>query len=356
MKAVLWGGSIAFLLTLLGTRLAIVFMVKHGHGQFIRDDGPTSHSTKRGTPTMGGIAIIVATVLAYGAAHLITWRLPSVSGLLVLYLFAGLGFVGFLDDWIKISRHRSLGLKPAAKLIGQGAVAVSFAYLSLQFPDEDGITPASQYVSFLRDLPWFYLPLAVALIWLVFIIAALSNAVNLTDGLDGLATGAATFVFAAYTLLNIWQYNQVCSPANATLTCYQVRDPLDLAVVSAALAGACFGFLWWNASPAKIFMGDTGALAIGGALAGLAICTRTELLSVIMCGLFVIVTLSVALQIGYFKLTHGKRLFKMAPLQHHFELLGWAEVTIVTRFWIIAGICVAAAVGIFYAEWVVVGL
>ena len=174
---------------------------------------------------------------------------------------------------------------------------------------------------------------------------------NLTDGLDGLAAGASTMVFAAYTIMNIWQNNQSCAlrPGNA---CYEVRDPLDLAAIADALTGACFGFLWWNASPAKIFMGDTGSLSLGGALAGLAILTRTEFLLAVLGGLFVIITMSVILQVGYFKLSKGKRIFRMAPLQHHFELKGWAEITIVIRFWIITGICVAAGLGIFYAEWV----
>jgi phospho-N-acetylmuramoyl-pentapeptide-transferase len=182
-------------------------------------------------------------------------------------------------------------------------------------------------------------------------ISGASNAVNLTDGLDGLATGTSTMVFGAYTLVNIWQNNQWCALTQGN-KCYDVRDPLDLAAIAAALTGACFGFLWWNASPAKIFMGDTGSLSLGGALAGLAILTRTEFLLAILGGLFVIITMSVILQVGYFKISGGKRIFRMAPLQHHFELKGWAEITIVIRFWIITGICVAAGLGIFYAEWV----
>src|SRR5689334_8648965 len=182
-------------------------------------------------------------------------------------------------------------------------------------------------------------------------ISGWSNGVNLTDGLDGLATGTSVMVFAAYVLIGIWQSNQNCQ-LDATLKCYEVRDPRDLAVVAAAVMGACFGFLWWNASPAKIIMGDTGALSLGGAMAGLAIMTRTELLLVVLGGLFAIITMSVILQVGFFKLTKGRRLFRMAPLQHHFVLLGWAEVSITIRFWIICGICVAAGLGIFYAQWV----
>ncbi|GAB3623386.1 phospho-N-acetylmuramoyl-pentapeptide-transferase [Mariniluteicoccus endophyticus] len=353
MKTILLAAALAMVFTLLGTRIAIGILVKHGYGQFIRDDGPTGHHTKRGTPTMGGIVIMIAVVLAYFLAHLLTWSPPTASGMLVLYLFLGTGLVGFLDDWTKISKQRSLGLDSKAKLIGQTLVAVSFGWMALSFPDERGITPASQFISFLDDIPLLKLPWLLAIAWIALLIAAASNAVNLTDGLDGLATGASTMVFGAYTLVNIWQYNQSCASfETAGPKCYEVRDPYDLAVVSIALAGACFGFLWWNTKPAKIFMGDSGSLSLGGALAGLAIFTRTELLLVIIGGLFVLITLSVILQVGYFKLTKGKRLFKMAPLQHHFELMGWGESTIVVRFWIIAGICVCAGLGIFYAEWV----
>ena len=190
--------------------------------------------------------------------------------------------------------------------------------------------------------------------FIIFLISAWSNAVNLTDGLDGLAAGSATLVFAAYTVVNIWQFNQWCARAStAGPRCYEVRDPHDLAVVAIAFAGACFGFLWWNAKPAKIFMGDTGSMAIGAALAGLSMMTRTELLLVILGLLFVIEVGSVALQVSYFKATKGKRIFKMSPIHHHFELLGWDEVTVVIRFWIIGGLCVALGIGIFYAEWVV---
>ncbi|MGZ8726963.1 MAG: phospho-N-acetylmuramoyl-pentapeptide-transferase, partial [Aeromicrobium sp.] len=193
--------------------------------------------------------------------------------------------------------------------------------------------------------------LILFVLWANIMIAGASNGVNLTDGLDGLATGASAMVFGAFVLINIWQSNQNCA-FNSFNKCYEVRDPLDLAVVASALTGACFGFLWWNASPAKIFMGDTGSLSLGGAIAGFALMTRTELLLVVLGGLFVAITASVILQVGYFKLSGGKRIFRMAPLQHHFELVGWEEITIVVRFWIISGICVTAGLGIFYWEWV----
>jgi phospho-N-acetylmuramoyl-pentapeptide-transferase len=354
MRSVLVAGGIALLGTLFGTRYAIRFLVSRGYGQFIRDDGPTSHHTKRGTPTMGGLVIIVSVLLAYTVAHLITWSAPTASSMLALGLFAGLGLVGLADDWIKISKARSLGLHAWAKFGLQTALAIAFGILAFQFPDARGLTPASRAISFLRDLPLTrQLPIWLAVIWIIFLVAAWSNAANLTDGLDGLATGAAAMVFATYTFVNLWQYNQSCALASSGPQCYEVRDPHDLAVVAMALAGACFGFLWWNASPAKIFMGDTGSLAIGGAIAAMSVLTRTELLMPIIAGLFVIITASVVLQVGWFKLSKGKRLFKMAPLQHHFELLGWAEITITIRFWIIAGLCAATGIGIFYAEWVV---
>jgi phospho-N-acetylmuramoyl-pentapeptide-transferase len=353
VKTIVLGGVFALLGTLLGTRLAIRVLVRKGYGQLIRDDGPTSHHTKRGTPTMGGLVIIASVVLSYALAHLITFRPPTASALLVLFLFTGLGVVGFLDDFIKVSKQRSLGLRSKAKVAGQSIVAATFALLSLQFPDERGITPASPAVSFLRDIDWLTLPILLVVVWVMLLTAAASNGVNLTDGLDGLASGACVMIFGAYTLVNIWQYNQSCAyTASAGPKCYEVRDPYDLAVVAIALAGACFGFLWWNAEPAKIFMGDTGSLSLGGALAGMAIFTRTELLLVILGGLLVVEVMSVILQVGFFKVTKGRRLFKMSPIHHHFELLNWAQVTIVMRFWIIAGLCVAGGLGIFYAEWV----
>ena len=356
MRALLLAGGISLLATLIGTRYAIRVLARRGYGQLIRDDLPTAHHTKRGTPTMGGLIIIAATSFGYFAAKLLTREVPSASALLLLSLFVGLGVVGFVDDYIKIVKQRSLGLRSRAKFGGQTLVALIFGYATLQFPDDRGNTPASPAVSFIRVLDW-ELPTVLVVLWVLVMIAGTSNAVNLTDGLDGLAVGSSMMVFGAYTLVGIWQNNQSCRVIDGP--CYsEIRDPLDLAVVAAAITGACFGFLWWNASPAQIIMGDTGSLALGGAMAGLAVVSRTELLLLVLGGLFAVITISVILQVGFFKLTKarsgvGKRLFKMAPLQHHFELLGWAEVTIVIRFWIVSGICVASGLGIFYAEWVV---
>ena len=358
MRAVLISGGLALVLSLLGTPLLIRYLVRKQYGQFIRQDGPTAHFTKRGTPTMGGVVIILATLLGWGGASLATGNVPSASVVLLLFLMTGLGVVGFLDDFIKISRQRSLGLSARWKVVGQGLVGVGFAVAALQFPNQNFRTPASTQVSFIRDtgidlaFAGATLGLVLFVLWANFLITAWSNAVNLTDGLDGLATGVSLIVFGAYVIVCVWQSNQSCqSILTVGPRCYETRDPLDLAVVAAAITGACFGFLWWNASPAKIFMGDTGSLALGGALAGLSILSRTEILAAIIGGLFVLVVLSDVIQIGFFKMT-GKRVFKMAPLHHHFELSGWGEVTIVIRFWIIAGLFVAAGIGVYYGEWV----
>jgi phospho-N-acetylmuramoyl-pentapeptide-transferase len=352
MKQILFAGVIGLFLTLIGTPLLIKLLARKGYGQYIRDDGPREHHAKRGTPTMGGIAFILATLIAYFLSKVITGYAPTFSGLLVLGLMAGMGLVGFLDDYIKIVKRRSLGLRAKAKMAGQLTVGIAFAVLALQFSDSRGQTPASTKLSFVQDFGWTIGPV-LFVIWALFMILAMSNGVNLTDGLDGLATGAATMVFGAYTFIGVWQFQESCANAQ-TLTnpaaCYEVRDPLDLAVVASALMGACFGFLWWNTSPAKIFMGDTGSLALGGALAGLAICSRTEILVALLGGLFVLITMSVVIQVGSFKLT-GKRVFRMAPLQHHFELKGWSEVLVVVRFWIIQGMCVIVGLGLFYAGW-----
>ena len=350
MRLILVAGALALLFSLFGTPALIKALAKRGYGQIIRDDGPTTHHTKRGTPTMGGIIIIFAALASYLLAHLILGSSISVSAILILGLMLALGFVGFLDDYMKVSRQNSAGISGKQKIFGQVLFASIFGYLGTHFPDKDGLTPISLNLSTVRDTGITLGPILV-IIWIAFMVTATSNGVNLTDGLDGLATGASVMTFLAFILIGVWEFGQSCAVA-LTSNCYNVRDPLDLAVLAAAFAGACTGFLWWNASPAKIFMGDTGSLALGGALAGLAASLRVELLLIPLGGLFVIITLSVALQVLYFKATGGKRLFKMAPLQHHFELMGWGEVTIVLRFWIIAGLSVALGLGLFYTQWV----
>jgi phospho-N-acetylmuramoyl-pentapeptide-transferase len=268
----------------------------------------------------------------------------------------GLGLVGFIDDFIKIRKQRSLGLRARAKFTGQLIVAITFGALSLQFRNKLGLTPASTHLSNVRDIAAIGLGSAGFLLLAYVIIAATSNAVNLTDGLDGLAAGACAMVFGAFTLITFLQYRNQCG-TNPVGGCYEVRDPLDISLVAASAMAACFGFLWWNAKPAQIFMGDTGSMALGGLMAGLAILSRTELLLVVLGGLFAAITLSSIMQTGWFKFTRirtgtGRRIFRMAPLHHHFELGGWEEVTIIVRFWIIAGLAVAFGTGLFYADFI----
>jgi phospho-N-acetylmuramoyl-pentapeptide-transferase len=348
MRALLYATLIGLICSLAGTPVAIRFFTRRGWGQEIREDLPTSHQVKRGKPTMGGTVIVFSTLIAYFLTKAVTAKSPTTSALLVLFLMTGLGAVGFVDDFIKIYRQRSLGLRAKAKLVGQSAVTLVFAVLVLHFPNSRGLTPASAQVSFVRDISWLSLGPVLFVAWSYVMIAGWSNAVNLTDGQDGLVSGTAVMAFAAYAVIGLWQYGQNCA-VSASKGCYAVRDPLDLAIVAASVMGACFGFLWWNAAPAKIIMGDTGALALGGAFAGLAICTRTELLALIIGGLFLMELLSVVIQVGSFKLRHGKRVFLMTPIHHTFELMDWPEINITIRFWIIAGLCVALGLGVFYA-------
>jgi phospho-N-acetylmuramoyl-pentapeptide-transferase len=346
VRNVLVAALVSLIVSLAGTPVAIRILRAKGYGKLIRQDGPTSHHTKRGTPTMGGLVIIAATLAGYLAAHLVFLRGVTASGVLVLMLMTGLGFVGFLDDYIQVRKQRSLGLTATAKFVGQAVVAIAFGLLATHFSNTHGFSPASTHLSFTRDYSLDFTA-AGFVVWAYFMVAATSNGVNLTDGLDGLVAGASCMVFGAYVVIAFWQNGNNCAfdPSRA---CYAVRDPLDIAIIAAAAMGACFGFLWWNASPARIFMGDTGSLSLGGLLAGIAMTTRTELLLVVLGGLFVIEVLSVIIQVGVFKATR-KRVFNMAPFHHHFELAGWDENTVIVRFWIIAGLAVAFGLGVFYA-------
>ncbi|CUU59449.1 phospho-N-acetylmuramoyl-pentapeptide-transferase [Parafrankia irregularis] len=348
MRGVLVAALVALVVSLLGTPSVIRFFRRQGYGQEIREDGPSSHLTKRGTPTMGGTVIILATLVGYFVAHLVAGIGLTASGLLVLMVMTGLGVVGFLDDYIKIRKQRSLGLTARTKFAGQAAVALAFGLLAVRFKNDAGLLPGSTFISVVRDTGFSVGLIGFPLLaWII--IAATSNAVNLTDGLDGLAAGTSAMVFGAYVVISFWQFGNICEAGALTQGCYYVRDPLDVALVAAAAMGACFGFLWWNASPAKIFMGDTGSLALGGAFASIAIVSRTELLLFVLGGLFVIETLSVMIQVAFFKATK-KRVFNMAPIHHHFELAEWPETTVIIRFWIVSGLAVAFGLGLFYAE------
>jgi phospho-N-acetylmuramoyl-pentapeptide-transferase len=359
MRAVIVAAAVAFVITLFGTPFAIRAFVRLRAAQPIRDIN-TSHAGKRGTPTMGGVVFIFGTVIAYFAGHLVLKTLPekqivppgpTVTGAVLLGLMVFSGAIGFLDDFLKVSKRNSLGLNKRGKLVLQLIVGGAFGIVALFFPATNGQTVGSTHLSFVRDLSWLNLTRIGAVLLFVAVVMATTNAVNLTDGLDGLATGASIMVLGGYLLIAFWQYRHWCGDLRFAHSnyCYQARDPLEMALIAGAAAGACLGFLWWNASPARIFMGDTGSMALGGLIAGLAMSSRTELLLIVMGLLFVIITLSLIIQIISFRST-GKRVFRMSPLHHHFELAGWSEVNIVIRFWIIAGIGVAVALGLFYGD------
>lgn len=362
MRSVLFGAGFALAFTLFMTPVFIRLFTRIGWGQFIRDDGPQSHHTKRGTPTMGGIVIILGALFGYLVGHLIEQQPPTLSGLLVVFMMTGMGVVGFIDDYTKTRNQRSLGLGGWAKVAGQALVATAFAILAISFPDENGITPASLAVSAVRDIPWMnfaviggLLGAGLYVLWTNLIVISTANGVNVADGLDGLASGSAILSITSYVVIGFWQFNQSCFSLaldpEVAYKCYEVRDSLDLVAIAAAISASTIGFLWWNTTPAQIFMGDTGSLGLGGAIAALAILTRTELLIILIGSLFVIVAGSVIIQRAYFKATKGKRIFLMSPLHHHFELKGWAEITVVVRFWLIAGLGVGVGIGLFYLEW-----
>jgi phospho-N-acetylmuramoyl-pentapeptide-transferase len=334
-------GGIALWVAVLTTPFLIRWLLKNNIGQQIREDGPQVHIAKAGTPTMGGICIVGAVVIGFLAAHVIPGVHWSRSGVLVMWAIVGAAGIGFADDWIKVRHRRSLGLNKRAKFSAQLALGVSFSLLAVYWAH------ASTTLSFTRyNSIGLHMGTAVWVVWGTLIIVASANAVNLTDGLDGLAAGSATFCFACLAIIGYWQYRHY--------NIYHVGDALDLALASVALAGACLGFLWWNAAPAKIFMGDTGSLSLGSGLAGLCLLMNLDLLLVIIGGLFVIETLSVVMQVISFRVFH-RRVFLMAPIHHHFELRGWPETTVIVRFWILAGLFAALGLGIFYGDFLSVG-
>lgn len=369
MRAVIVAAFVAFALTMALTPLAAKAFRRLKAGQPIRTDGPQTHLVKAGTPTMGGVVFIFTTVLAYVAGHLVLMALPekvdglvlnrptgfTATGIVLIGLFVTCGFVGFIDDWLKIRRKHSGGISGRAKVFGLSIAATIFGIVAVYYTgsiDTDVIseTVATPFISFTRDVPFLNVTNIGMVVLIVLLVNATANGVNLTDGLDGLATGASMMAFLAFMIIGFWEYRHWCGGATPSPNlCYDVRDPLELALIAGAAAGAMFGFLWWNTSPAQIFMGDSGSLSLGALIAGLAIASKTILLLPIIGALFVICTASVMIQVTSFKLT-GRRVFRMSPIQHHFELAGWSEVTIVVRFWIIAGIGVAIALGFFFAD------
>jgi phospho-N-acetylmuramoyl-pentapeptide-transferase len=343
--AMLAAAAVSFLVTILLTPLAIRFLSDRSIGQFIQDE--VDHDHKRGTPTMGGLVIIVAVVAGWLFGHVdartpegawqIGFRTFQVPGLLVLVAFVGMGFIGFLDDLSKVTRSRNLGLNKRWKLAGQVAIASLFAWGAIGYGVETEMS-FTRPIGF--DLGGFYV------FWVLIMLVATANAVNLADGLDGLASGSAGLVFGAFVIMSFWQFRHPEFYANL--------GTLELAVLSASLTGAALGFLWWNAPPARIFMGDTGSQALGGAMAALALLTNTHLLLVVLGGLYVLETVSVIVQVIGFR-GWGKRVFRMAPIHHHFELKGWPETTVIVRFWILSALFVALALGLFYGDFITGG-
>ena len=341
MIAVLIAGAVAMLVSLAATRGLISFFVRLGKGQPIlgaEDHGPVHQMGKQGTPTMGGIAILLAAAVGWLAAHL-RGGLPFSDQAAIIWLTVFvLAAIGFIDDYLKVKRQHNRGIFWKKK----GWITFGITVLLLWLLAST--TGVAETISFTRAMsPGWTIPGPFFVLWTALMVWSTTNAVNVTDGLDGLAAGSALFGFLAFTIIAYWAFR------NPKI--YDIVNPLDLAVLSAAFAGACGGFLWWNAAPAKIFMGDVGALGIGAALGMLAVTTNTHLMLPIICGINVLEAGSVAIQMGVFKASgRKKRLLKMSPIHHHFELSGWPETTVIIRFWIISGICVATAVAIFIAD------
>ncbi|WP_066368322.1 phospho-N-acetylmuramoyl-pentapeptide-transferase [Neobacillus fumarioli] len=311
----------AFLISVLLSPVFIPFLRRLKFGQSIREEGPKSHQKKSGTPTMGGImilfSIVVTTVVMTGK-----FSEPTVKTYLLLLVTIGFGLLGFLDDFIKVVLMRNLGLTSKQKLLGQIIISVIFYFVYKQQGFSTEITIPYSGTSI--DLGWFYV------FFIIFWLVGFSNAVNLTDGLDGLVSGTTAIAFGAFAVL-AWNQSQ-----------------MELAIFSVAVVGAVLGFLVFNAHPAKVFMGDTGSLALGGAIAALAILTKLEILLILIGGVFVIETLSVILQVASFKTT-GKRIFRMSPLHHHYELAGWSEWRVVVTFWSVG--LIFAILGIYIEVW-----
>ena len=349
MRGVFIAAGVALAVSILLTPYLIRFFARQGFGQEIRAEGPQSHQAKRGTPTMGGVAIMVAIWLGYLLSHLVTGEQITPSALLVLFLTTALGVVGFLDDFIKLRRARNLGLNKTSKIVGQVLTATIFGILALRFANADGLTPGvGQPLVRPRHRRALVRPGRLRP-------AGQPDHRGLVErgephrrprragrghGRDGARHLRDHLLLAVPQQLRAHLGRRLLPGAR----------PAGRRLVAAAAMGGCIGFLWWNAAPARIFMGDTGSLALGGLVAGLSIVTRTELLLVVIGGVFVVEALSVAMQIVVFRTTR-RRVFRMAPFHHHFELAGWAETTVIIRFWLLAAMCAALGLGLFYSEW-----
>lgn len=351
MIPMLVSAAVAFLLAILITPSVIRLLRKRSVGQFIQEE-VGGHSHKHGTPTMGGVVILIAVVIGYLLAHIRVWnttegfevsiRTFTNGGLLVVGAAVGMGLIGLLDDYLKVTRERNLGLNKRAKLAGQITIAALFAWGAVAI----GVSTEIGFARSLGiDLGPFYA------VWVLLIFIAASNAVNITDGLDGLAAGSSALVYGAFMIMMFWIFRNRDFYGEFTS---QQLSAGELAIVAAAFLGATLGFLWWNAAPAKLFMGDVGSQALGAGMAAVALLSKTDLLLVVLGGLYVMETTTVIMQIVSFRIFR-KRIFRMAPIHHHFELMGWQETTIVIRFFILAGIFVALGLGLFYGDFIAGG-
>jgi phospho-N-acetylmuramoyl-pentapeptide-transferase len=340
--AVMISGASAMIVALFCTRFLITFFRDRGKGQPIlgkEDHGPVHHMPKQGTPTMGGLAIIAAAFVGWFVAHFRRDLAFSRQSMIMWCGIIVMSFMGLLDDYIKVTKSHNRGIFWKRKSWITFGLALLTAWWLVAG------TGMSETISFTRSTwPGWSVHWAVWVVWAGLIVWSTTNAVNVTDGLDGLAGGSALLGFLAFTIIAYWAFRNPGIYGS-------VVNPLDLAVLAAGFAGACGGFLWFNAAPARIFMGDVGALGVGSALALLALGTNTQVLLLLICGINVIEAGSVAVQMGVFKASgRKKRLFRMSPIHHHFELLGWPETTVIIRFWLIAGICVATALAIFIGD------
>ncbi len=330
MTRVLIAALIALIASILIGPRFIAFLRRNEFGQHIREEGPEHHFSKAGTPTMGGLLILLAATIGFLAVSRYT-----LQGLTVLFATLGCGAIGFLDDFVKLTHRRSLGLSGRWKLLLLAGITAVVAIVAnhLQIPHNVYLPIANVNI----PLSYAWYP------FLFLVIAGTSNGTNLADGVDGLAAGTGIIAIFTFTAMNVVSYVRSGTAGHRNLT------DLDLAIIGAALVGAAIGFLWYNASPAEVFMGDTGSMAFGGALAGLAIMTRrhTELLLILIAGIFLIEALSVMIQVFAFKYL-GKRVFLMAPIHHHFEMKAWSDTKIMVRFWIVAGILCAAGFALYY--------
>jgi phospho-N-acetylmuramoyl-pentapeptide-transferase len=323
-------------LSLLTTPLFVKFQKSRGVGANIRIDGPKTHTVKIGTPTMGGIIFILSSTIAFIAVSLIKYyrhNVYSIEGVFVLSVFLLCSLIGFIDDYIALRRQRSLGLRGWVKLSLLAVVCIYFILYS-KYILNIGTFINIPFTDIKLELGnWYF-------IIVVLIIVSTTNAVNLTDGLDGLAAGASSFVLAVFCFIAFFEWSIL-----------NVSYAIDIAVVSGAVLAACIGFLWWNTAPAEIFMGDTGSFGLGGLIAAVAIILKQEILLIIIGGLFVIETLSVIIQVIWFKI-FKKRVFKMAPIHHHFELLGWPEIKVIIRFWVISILLSGVGFFIYYLKFI----